>query len=199
MQETASMSDDKAALQKLIKQAQGGDENAVSEIYQEFVDRIYSYIAYRVGSTADAEDLTGAVFLNMIEGLPRYKITGAPFEAWLYRIASARVADYYRKKERLPTTVLPDKLVSPSPLPEEQLLEQQEITDLHTALEHLSEDEQQVLILRFIERKSHKTVASILNKNESAVKNIQHRALTRLAAILGCKKKSRHYLRGNDD
>ena len=193
------MSDDKAAIQKLIKRAQGGDEKAVSAIYQAFVDRIFSYITYRVGSTADAEDLTGEVFLNMIEGLPRYKITGAPFEAWLYRIASARVADYYRKKERLPTADLPDKLASSSPLPEEHLLEQQEITGLHAALEHLSDTEQQVLILRFIERKSHRTVASILNKNESAVKNIQHRALTRLAAILGYQKKSRHYLRGNDD
>jgi RNA polymerase sigma-70 factor, ECF subfamily len=193
------MSGSKVKIQKLILQAQRGDSDAVSTIYQTYIDRIYRYIVYRVGSESDAEDLTAEVFVNMVEGLSRYKDTGAPFESWLYRIASARVADFYRKREKQPLAELPENMVDSELLPEEQMLEQQEISELQKALGQLKEDEQQVLILRFVERKSHRVVAEILDKQVSAIKNIQYRALTKLSTLLGSEKKPRHYLRGDDD
>ena len=192
------MSDDKAPIQELIQRAQGGDSEAIALIYQEYVDRIYRYCLYRVGLEADAEDLTAEVFVNMVEGLSRYKDTGAPFEAWLYRMASARVADFYQQRGRQPVEALPDDMAGSSPGPEEQMLIQQEIVELHAALSHLSEEEQEVLILRFVERRSHRAVAAILGKRVAAVKNIQYRALGRLAGLLGTEKQSRHYLRGEN-
>ena len=80
--------------QALIERAQQGDPEAVAGLYRQHVQAIARYIAYRVPEAQVVEDLTAEVFLRMVEGLPGYRWTGAPFEAWLYRIAAARVADY---------------------------------------------------------------------------------------------------------
>lgn len=190
---------DSDTLQQLIKRAKQGDTQAVSQLYQMYAARIYRYVAYRVGAAADAEDLTAEVFVRMVKSLPLYKDTGKPFEAWLYRIASARVADFHRKRSRRMVADLTDNMIDHQPQPEESLLKKQEITELRQALQALSRDEQQVLILRFVEHKSHQDVADIINKSVSAVKSLQHRALLRLATLLGSKDKVRHYLRGLND
>ena len=186
-------------IQQLIERAKRGDSEAVSRIYQIYAKQIYRYIIYRVGSNTDAEDLTAEVFVRMVESIPRYRDTGKPFDAWLYRIASARIADFHRRRGRRPIADLSDQLMDSSPLPEEHLLRQQEEIELRAALRQLSKDDQKVLILRFVERKSHQDVAIILNKSVSAVKSIQHRALIRLAVLLGSEEKVRHYLRGRND
>src|SRR5690242_5020256 len=66
-----------------VRQAQHGDASAIEALYQHYVEAIYRYIFYRVSSQRDAEDLTAEVFVRMVEGLPSYRFTGAPFEAWL--------------------------------------------------------------------------------------------------------------------
>jgi RNA polymerase sigma-70 factor (ECF subfamily) len=191
------MSDD--VTRKLIDRAKNGDSGAIATIYQTHVGMIFRYIAYRVGSDEDAEDLTGEVFVKMVESLPRYQHTGAPFEAWLHRIAAARVADFYRLRNRQQEIALTENLQSERISPEERLVNAQEQAELRAALRELSEEEQTVLIYRFVERKSHKEVAEIIDKSVSAVKSIQHRALIRLASLMGSEEKVRHYLRGSDD
>jgi RNA polymerase sigma-70 factor, ECF subfamily len=183
----------------IIQKAQRGDREAISHLYQLYVQQIYRYIAYRVQSDADAEDLTAEVFVKMVEGLRSYKLTGAPFEAWLYRIASARIIDFRRRVRRRPQTELSEVLSSGEATPEERMLEQQEIETLRQALSGLTDEQQGILVLRFIERKSHQEVAEILGKSVSAVKSIQHRALIQLASRLGSEAKVRHYLRGSLD
>lgn len=183
----------------IIQRAQRGDREAISQLYQTHAQQIYRYIAYRVQSDADAEDLTAEVFVKMVEGIRSYRITGAPFEAWLYRIASARIIDFRRRVRRRPQTELTEVLSSGDSTPEERMLEQQEIETLRQALSGLTDEQQGILVLRFIERKSHQEVADILGKSVSAVKSIQHRALTQLASRLGSDAKVRHYLRGSYD
>lgn len=186
-------------MDRLITRAQQGDKAAISELYQLHVQAIYRYIAYRVSTAADAEDLTAEVFLKMVEGLPSYRLTGAPFEAWLYRIASARVIDFRRRQTRRPQTELQDTLASDSPLPEEQVVRQREFASVREAMQQLSDADQAVLIMRFVEHLPHKEVAAILGKSVAAVKTAQYRALSRLAALLGSEEKVRHYLRGSND
>jgi RNA polymerase sigma-70 factor, ECF subfamily len=185
-------------LNSIIRAAQKGEEAAVTTLYQRFSQVIYRYIAYRV-PIDEAEDLTAEVFINMIEALPRYRISEAPFEAWLYRIASARVADYHRRFTRHPTTELLESTPEFDTMPEEQLLLDQEAGELRAALGKLSQEQQEVLLLRFVNHKSHEEVSQIINKSVSAVKTIQHRALTQLATLLGSEKQGRHYLRGRHD
>jgi RNA polymerase sigma-70 factor (ECF subfamily) len=171
----------------------------MAELYETYVERIYRYVAYRVLSVADAEDLTAEVFVKMVEALPAYRVTGVPFEAWLYRIASARIIDYRRRNQRRPQTELTESLSDTSEeSPEELVVGQQELEALRVAVGHLSDEQQTLLVLRFIERKSHENVAMIMGKSVSAVKSIQHRALNLLASQLG-ESKVRHYLRGTSD
>jgi RNA polymerase sigma-70 factor (ECF subfamily) len=188
-----------ADVQQLIQRAQKGDSNSVAQLYQLHAQAIYQYVLYRVPTTEDAEDLTAEVFVKMVEGLPNYRYTGAPFESWLYRIAAARIADWHRRSYRRPQTELSESLSSSDSAPEDNILQEQELETLRAALGKLSEEQQSVLVLRFIERKSHEEVAEIMAKSVTAVKTIQHRALQRLASLLGSDGKARHYLRGDHD
>jgi len=182
----------------IIRAAQKGEESAITRLYQEYSQAIYRYIAYRV-PVDEAEDLTAEVFVSMVEALPRYRISEVPFEAWLYRIASARVADYHRRFTRHPTTELLETTPESDTMPEEQILLDQEASELRAALGKLSQEQQDVLLLRFVNHKSHEEVSRMLNKSVSAVKTIQHRALTQLATLLGSEKQGRHYLRGRHE
>jgi RNA polymerase sigma-70 factor (ECF subfamily) len=184
--------------QRIIARAQQGDENAVGVIYDTYLDALYRYIRYRVPTTADAEDLTSEVFLSMVKRLPNYRPTGAPFEAWLYRIASTLIADFYRRAGRRRQVELTERLSDGTPTPEEHAQAKQEIERLRRACQELSDEQQTILFLRFHERRSHEEVARILGKSVNAVRNAQHRALARLATLLGSAEKTRHYFRGQD-
>jgi len=186
-------------LVETITQAQSGDRNAVGTLYQMHAQLIFRYIVVRVPTTVDAEDLTAEVFVSMVKKLPSYQQTGAPFEAWLYRIAASKVADFYRQTGRRPQTELTDTLYDGAVSPEEQIQQKQTLDQLRSVLQQLPEDYQTILILRFVERKSHEEVAEILDKTVSAVKNLQYRALLRLTELLGTDHKPRHYLRGSHE
>ena len=183
----------------LIRQAQQGDREAVATIYRVYVRRIYRYVACRVSSTNDAEDLTAEVFVRMVEALPNYQITGAPFEAWLYRIAASRISDFYRNKAHVRSEELHENLADDTVPSEEMLIEGQMLDNLRRAMHRLPEEQQTILIMRFVERKSHEEVAMFLGRSVTAVKSIQHRALSRLTEMLGSNHKVRHYLRGDHE
>ncbi|HML24463.1 MAG TPA: sigma-70 family RNA polymerase sigma factor [Aggregatilinea sp.] len=184
----------------LIARAQRGEADAVSILYRRYVQQIARYIGYRVPDGQVVEDLTAEVFLRMVEGLPTYRVTGAPFEAWLYRIAAARVADHYRLHRQRPQEPLTDTLHSDQALsPEQTVQEREAVEELREALSQLPEEQQTILILRFVERKSHEEVAQIVNKSVEATATMQHRALKRLAALMGSSKSGRHYLRGTTE
>jgi RNA polymerase sigma-70 factor (ECF subfamily) len=183
----------------LIARAQQGDDEAIAGLYRTYVRPITRYIAYRVSDEAVVEDLTAEVFLRMVEGLPQYRVTGAPFEAWLYRIAAARVADFYRERQRHTEQELTDILGDGRTPLELGLQQREELEELRAALAQLSEEHQTILILRFVERKSHDEVARILNNSVRAIATAQHRALKKLAGLLGTDKAGRHYIRGDSE
>jgi RNA polymerase sigma-70 factor, ECF subfamily len=185
------------SIETLINRAKVGESEAVTELYEMHVEKIYRYVAYRVPQD-DAEDITSDVFINMVQGLSSFTYTGAPFESWLYRIASARISDYYRKTKRNKHVELNEHYKSDNPQPEETLILNQEQQKIRDKLKNLGEEQQTLLILRFVERKSHEEVAEIMGKSLSAVKTMQHRALQRLAQLMGKEKKERSYLRGQD-
>lgn len=186
------------SIESIINRAKAGDADAVTRLYEMHVDKIYRYVAYRVPND-EAEDITSDVFIRMVESLPQFTYTGVPFEAWLYRIASARVADFYRKNKRTTHVELHDHIKADNPQPEENIITSQEQQKIRDQLKQLGEEQQTLLLLRFVERKSHDEVAQIMGKSVTAVKTMQHRALQRLAQLMGKEKKERYYLRGKDE
>jgi RNA polymerase sigma-70 factor, ECF subfamily len=171
--------------QRLLQRARRGDAEAFAALYRANVQAIFRYIIYRVSHAPLAEDLTGDVFVRALKGISAYQEQGKPFVAWLYRIAHDRVVDYYRQQDRQPATPLSDE----DPLPvtsnmDEGLLRRQAARALREAIAELTADQQQVIILRFIEGQRIEKVAQIMGKNANAIKQLQHRALAALARHL---------------
>ncbi|MBI4769647.1 MAG: sigma-70 family RNA polymerase sigma factor [Chloroflexi bacterium] len=94
---------------RLVERAKT-DAQALGELYERYVKRIYNYIYYRTGSASDAEDLTARVFQRAIKHLPGYTDKGLPFSAWLYRIAHNLVANWHRDQSRRREAPLEDHL-----------------------------------------------------------------------------------------
>jgi RNA polymerase sigma-70 factor (ECF subfamily) len=172
---------------RLIERAKQGDKAAISELYQRHADAIYRYVYVRVRDAMVAEDLTAEVFLKALEGLPGYQFTAAPFVAWLYRIARARTIDHWRRQQRRPEAPLLDTLPSGEPQPEELIADWARWEAVLEALPQLTDEQQQVIVLRFVEEMSLEETALTMDKTVGAVKAQQHRALVSLARLLNVK------------
>lgn len=169
---------------KLVLLAKQGDQQAIGELYNTHVDAIYRYIWPRVRDDTVAEDLTAQVFLKALEGLPAYEPSGKPFLAWLYRIAYARIVDFWRRQERRATVPLDDTVPASEPRPGELLEAEDDWVTAIDLLAQLTDDQQEVLMLRFIGEMSLSEVAETVGKTLGAIKAIQHRALASLARLL---------------
>jgi len=168
---------------RLVNQARRGDNRAFSELYRRHIDMIYRYAYARVRDATVAEDLTAQVFLKAFEGLPNYEPRGVPFSAWLYRIAHARTVDYWRQQQRRQEVGLLESLPATDPQPEDIVVARSEWKAAVDLLAQLTDDQRDVIILRFIEDMSLAEVAETLEKTVGAVKALQHRALASLARI----------------
>ena len=169
---------------RLIQRAQQGDRQAQGELYERHVDPIYRYVRTRVRDDAVAEDLTAEVFIKALEGLSEYEARGYPFQAWLYRIARARTVDYWRRQERRREVALEETLPTEGSHPEELVEMQDQWGRAMELVAQLTDDQQDVLILRFIGELTLSEVAAALGKSTGSVKSLQHRALSSLARLL---------------
>ena len=168
----------------LIERAISRDPAAFGRIYDMYVDRVYRHVYYHVGNVADAEDLTQQVFLKAWGAIGRYKKMASPFLAWLMTISHNLVVDFYRTSKDnsyLDAEVMVADSASNPVIIAEARFEQQR---LRRAILQLRGDEQQVVILRFIEGFRFQEIASLLNKSEGAIRVILHRALVKLRQIL---------------
>lgn len=157
---------------------------AISSLYNTHAPTIYRYVRFRVETDAQAEDVTSEVFLRMVRELPRYRITGAPFSAWLYRIAYNCLMDMFRWQRHETPEELPEDLPGESSDPLDVLATAQDHEQLRRALQSLSQDYQNVLVLRFVSDVPHNEVAAIMGKSEAAARVLQHRALKALGSAL---------------
>jgi RNA polymerase sigma-70 factor (ECF subfamily) len=176
---------DRKGEQRLIAQAVRGDSDAFAALYRAHVQAIYRYIVHRVSDAQMAEDFTADVFTRALKSMSTYQDQGKPFLAWLYRIAHARVVDYYRRRGRRPDEAeLDAQPIAVTDDVEGELLRGQAASALRTALSSLTDEQQQVIILRFIEGLNLEETAVSMGKNANAIKALQHRALRALASRL---------------
>jgi RNA polymerase sigma-70 factor (ECF subfamily) len=165
-----------------LARAIDGDNEAFSQLYQQYVSKIYNYIYYRTGNPADAEDLTAKVFHRALRHIQSYKDRGVPFSAWLYRIAHNLVANWHRDNSRRKEVPLEDHihLHHQSDPPETALVNDQEKEILLKAISKLPGDRQQLIILKFVEHMSNAEIATIMGRSEGAIKSLYHRTLISL-------------------
>jgi RNA polymerase sigma-70 factor (ECF subfamily) len=168
-------------VRRLVELAQGGDRDALEELYLLHFDRIYSYLHVSVGNKHDAEDLTTQTFLKMLESIGRFRWQSAPFSAWLFRIAHNLAMDHFRANRRWqPEEEPPEPRDSEELSAEEAALHSIGRKSMLQLIEGLSLDQQQVLTLKFVFNFSNGEAATILGKTEGAIKSLQHRALASL-------------------
>lgn len=166
----------------LVLRAVGGDTAAFTTLYDQYYDRIYRHVYYRVGRVEDAEDLTQQVFLQAWRAIGRFRPKGSPFVAWLFTIAHNIVVNFYRRSKAVQP--LPENVAAlrVDGGPESDLRMDQE--QVRQAITMLKPDQQQVLIMRFLEDLPHRDIAVAIGKSEANVRVIQHRALHELRQVL---------------
>jgi RNA polymerase sigma-70 factor (ECF subfamily) len=164
----------------LVKRAKQGDEAAFAEIYTRNHDAIYTYIYFRVEEADTAEDLTGEVFLRVVEKIDGFTYRGRPILAWLYTIARNLVIDHQRGQTKGGRLPLDEQLITGEPGPSEMAERGLNRDCLARSLRHLTEEQQRVILHKLIEDRSNAEVAVLLGKTEGAIKSLQHRALASL-------------------
>lgn len=169
---------------RLIQRAKEGDPAAFAEIYDRHRPAIYRYIFFQVSDAAASEDLTGDVFVRLVEKVDNFVYRGRPLLAWLYTIARNLVTDYHRRAGRSPSLPLDEQLVARTASPEETAERSLTQEGLFAAIACLTEGQRQVVLLKFIEGLDNETAAQTLGKSVGAVKSLQHRALAELRQIL---------------
>ena len=174
--------------EELIEKAVNGDSQAFGKLYVMHVDRVYRHIFYRVGNTADTEDLTQQVFIKACQAVARFKKMSSPFVAWLMTISNHAVIDFYRaRKDKVPLEedVLTD-CANPGP---EQLLEASVTkAELQNAIRQLTPEQQQVVMLRYVEGFSGRETAAAMGKSEEAVRIMLFRAVKNLKRTLKAQR-----------
>ena len=179
--ENTSRTDSSANIRRLVDRAKRGERRALEELYLIHFDRIYSYLHMSVGNRHDAEDLTNQTFIKMLESIDRFQWRSAPFSAWLFRIAHNLAMDHFRAGRRWQPEEEPEQPQdSVEHSAEEEAMQSIGRQSMLVMIENLSEDQQQVLTLKFVFNFSNGEVAAILGKTEGAIKSLQHRALASL-------------------
>jgi len=177
----ASMTDQTS----LLDRARQRDPSALATIYDTYAPKIYSYIYRHVGDPGRAEDLTGGVFVKMLEALDKNKFAQDALQAWLYRIAHNLIVDDIRHQQRRPTSFLHEGIAMPEESHPDQVVGRRlERERLRRALDELTTDQRDVILLRFGEGMTAPQVAKVLGKTEEAVRALQRRGLSNLRRLL---------------
>lgn len=185
----------KEADERLLIEAAQHDPARFADLYELNFERVYAYVVRRVGNRAETEDITAEVFHQALANLKRFEWRGIPFAAWLFRIAANLINDRWQHAAR----EVPDegqiegtsgevvgsartfsgKTGSVTPA---EIEEVERRATLFRLVETLPAEQKRVVVLRFVDQKSIKEVASEIHKTEGAVKQLQFRALSTLRA-----------------
>jgi RNA polymerase sigma-70 factor (ECF subfamily) len=167
----------------LLERAKQYDEAALGELYDHYAPRIYAYIYRRVGDAYLAEDLTGDVFVRVIQAIQSERFWHTSFQAWLYRIAHNLVVDHYRRQQPAEME-LDEGMVASEDDPAYAVAQRLSHQRLWAAISHLTPGQQQVLALRFGEGMTARKTAEVIGKSTGAIEALQHRALATLRRAL---------------
>ncbi len=184
----AAAEGDVAVSLALVHRAQAGDADAFGELYDRYVDLVYRYIYYRVGSTQLAEDLTSETFLRALRRITSFTWQGRDVGAWFVTIARNLVADHYKSgrfRLELTTDDVTESGVTPlQDGPEGVVLEAMQNKVLLEAVKQLNAEQQECIVLRFLQGLSVAETAAVMGKNDGAIKALQYRAIRSLGRLL---------------
>ena len=172
---------------RLVERARDGDTAAFARLYDLYVDDVYRYLLHRVGDRGLAEDLTSETFLRALRRIDRFRWQGRDVGAWFTTIARNLAVDHFRSsRHRLETTAErpggtdPD----PAPGPEGLLLSGVRDAAVAGAVRRLPADQQEVVVLRFLQDLTVAQTARVMGRSDGAIKSLQYRAVRALADLV---------------
>ena len=166
--------------EEVLENARRLEESALSTLVKKSYPFVFRYFYYRSVTREDAEDLTSEVFVRVVNSIKGQK---GYFPAWLISIARNLLTDYYRKRGRSRETSL-EEIKEPSSDSDENEKDTLHPDDIRKMLDMITEEQKEVIILRFIEGNTNEEVAKVMNKSVGAIKALQFRALSALRDIL---------------
>lgn len=169
--------------ERLLVQAAQSDPARFDALYELHFERVYYFVVRHVRDRATAEDLTSEVFHKALANLPSYEWRGAPFAAWLFRIAANALADQHKRAAR--ENPSPDDSQNPDTHPDLSSPDLEAIdyyARLFRLVDKLPKVQQRVIRERFVEQRTIREIATRLEKTEGAIKQLQFRALQTLRA-----------------
>lgn len=173
---------------ELVARLKTRDEEAYRELLERYSEPLYRYLYGITGDTQLSQDLLGDTFLRVVEQIDRYIFQGAPFRAWLYRVAHNLAINAVRRDRRTVAVADLDQVAKPVTDPALRIAARLEEAALRTALRdslpELTEEQQQVIALRFVSGMSIAETAEAMGKQENAVKQLQFRALRSLERLI---------------
>jgi len=175
-----------AAAWELVAAAQRGDQAAFGQLYDRYVDVVFRFILFRVGDRPLAEDLTSETFLRALRRISSVTYQGRDVGAWFVTIARNLVLDHVKSSRYRLEMTTADVLDSSASDrgPEHEVVEEATAAELMRCVAQLGHDQQECIMLRFMQGLSVSETAAVMGRNEGAVKALQHRAVRRLAQLL---------------
>ncbi len=174
-------------VEDLVKRAKEGEESSFAVLYEHYFDRIYRYVSFKLRDPIEAEDITGEVFLKMLESIHSFKWRGFPFSSWLFRIAHNLVVDHFRKRGKratVPLDAMPAAAGAYSWDVDGHIDLKLTMGEVYGAMEGLTDLQREVISLRFAADLSVAETALAVGRNQNAVKALQHAGLKKLRNIL---------------
>lgn len=162
--------------ERLLVEAAQKNPTRFGELYELNFERVYAFIVSRVRDRDAAEDLTADVFHRALANLSRFEWRGAPFAAWLLRIAANSIVDRSKRVAREVPSI--DDPADPGAEPDLTAIEHR--AQLFRLVDQLPPEQRRVIFDRFVEQKSIREIAEQLGKTEGAIKQLQFRALEKL-------------------
>ncbi len=184
----------------LVQKAKKGKGEAFGLLYDKYFDPIYRFVFLKTGNKTDAEDISHQVFLSAWQKIEKYEFRGFPFSSWLYKIASNAVIDHWRtKKPTVSIELVKDDLLSDLPNFHEEADQKVSLGLVREAIAKLESDQQDVIVMKFVDELSNKEIAATLGKSEGAIRVIQHRALRQLKKLIPARNASHSDASGEEE
>ena len=163
-------------------------ETRLSDLYEEYYDKIARYVYVHIGNREEAEDITGEVFLKALQSLESYREQGVPMQGWLFRIAHNLTVDYLRKMNKRRTVPFDSVVLQGNDNPANTAEKNIEFERVSEAMQELTTEQREVINLRFFGGLTSKEVGGVLGKSDGAVREMQRAAIEKLRGIMGVER-----------
>ncbi|MBU0472988.1 MAG: RNA polymerase sigma factor [Bacteroidetes bacterium] len=171
------------------------DPHAFGELFDKYYDPILNYIVHRTANTALSEELTSNTFFSALNNIHTFHWRNIPFSAWLYKIASNEINGFFRKnKNGFISSIeeshefIEDELTLADmeiKREEKEIAKNNLFQELHRALVKIKPKYQEVIVLKYFEKKSISEISEITGKAEGTIKSLLHRGLSQLKELIG--------------